>query len=120
MQVHDFLLHGTWADKLSGCYPGKSNDSQGRGEGVNLTQALFAPRAVALVGASGDAAKNTARPQRFLKKHGYAGRILPINPARAEVLGERASSLAQGSSACASSARTAWASSTFPGASRSR
>src|SRR6266568_3768846 len=90
MQVHDFLLHGTWADKLSGCYPGKSNDSQGRGEGVNLARALFAPRAVALVGASGDAAKNTARPQRFLKKHGYAGRILPINPARAEVLGERA------------------------------
>ncbi len=57
---------------------------------MNLAQALFAPRAVALVGASGDAAKNTARPQRFLKKHGYAGRILPINPARAEVLGERA------------------------------
>src|SRR6266568_3792254 len=90
MQVHDFLLHGTWADKLSGCYPGKSNDSQGRGEGVNLARALFAPRAVALIGASGDAAKNTARPQRFLKKHGYAGRVLPINPARAEVLGERA------------------------------
>ena len=57
---------------------------------MKLAQALFAPRAVALVGASGDAAKNTARPQRFLKKHGYPGRILPINPARAEVLGERA------------------------------
>src|SRR6266536_2776410 len=63
---------------------------RGPGEGVSLAQALFAPRAVALVGASGDAAKNTARPQRFLKKHGYAGRILPINPTRAEVLGERA------------------------------
>ncbi len=57
---------------------------------MNLARALFAPRAVALIGASGDAAKNTARPQRFLKKHGYAGRVLPINPARAEVLGERA------------------------------
>src|SRR6266508_4644024 len=63
---------------------------RGQGEGVSLAQALFAPRAVALVGASGDAAKNTARPQRFLKKHGYAGRVLPINPARREVLGERA------------------------------
>src|SRR2546425_12867851 len=63
---------------------------RGQGEGVSLAQALFAPRAVALVGASGDAAKNTARPQRFLKKHGYPGRILPINPARTEVLGERA------------------------------
>jgi acyl-CoA synthetase (NDP forming) len=57
---------------------------------VNLAQALFAPRMVALVGASGDARKNTARPQRYLKKHGFAGRVVPINPARDEVLGERA------------------------------
>jgi acyl-CoA synthetase (NDP forming) len=57
---------------------------------MNLAQALFAPRAVALVGASGDAAKNTARPQRYLKKHGYAGRVVPVNPTRGEVLGERA------------------------------
>ena len=55
---------------------------------ARLTQALFAPRAVALIGASGDPAKNTARPQRFLRKHGYAGRIFPVNPSRAEVLGE--------------------------------
>jgi len=57
---------------------------------VSLAQALFAPRTVALVGASGNAAKNTARPQRFLKKHGYAGRVVPINSGRADVLGERA------------------------------
>jgi len=57
---------------------------------VTLAQALFAPRAVALVGASGDAGKNSARPLRFLRKHGYAGRIVPVNAARAEVLGERA------------------------------
>jgi len=57
---------------------------------VTLAQALFAPRAVALVGASGDAEKNSARPLRFLKKHGYAGRIVPVNATRAEVLGERA------------------------------
>jgi acyl-CoA synthetase (NDP forming) len=57
---------------------------------VTLAQALFAPRAVALVGASGDAKKNTARPQRYLRKHGYKGRIVPVNATRAEVLGERA------------------------------
>ncbi len=57
---------------------------------MRLAQALFAPRAVALIGASADAAKNTARPQRYLRRHGYAGRILPINPARSEVLGEAA------------------------------
>src|SRR5712692_10856658 len=57
---------------------------------MNLAQALFSPRAVALVGASGDPAKNSARPLRFLRKHGYAGRIVPINASRSEVLGERA------------------------------
>lgn len=57
---------------------------------MTLAQALFAPRSVALIGASGDARKNTARPQRYLAKHGYAGRILPINATRDEVLGERA------------------------------
>ncbi|MBC7779341.1 MAG: CoA-binding protein, partial [Proteobacteria bacterium] len=53
-------------------------------------QALFTPRRIALVGASGDASKNTARPQRFLRKHGFTGTILPINPGRAEILGETA------------------------------
>jgi acyl-CoA synthetase (NDP forming) len=57
---------------------------------MRLAQALFAPRAVALIGASGDERKNTARPQRFLRKHGYGGRIAPINATRDEVLGERA------------------------------
>jgi acyl-CoA synthetase (NDP forming) len=57
---------------------------------TSLAQALFAPRAVALIGASGDAKKNTARPQRFLAKHGYTGSVLPINPTRAEVLGAKA------------------------------
>jgi len=52
-----------------------------------LFRALFAPRGVALFGASGNASKNTARPQRYLQKHGYLGRIAPINPGRREVLG---------------------------------
>ena len=38
-----------------------------------LAQALFEPKTVALSGASGDAKKNTSRPQRFLRKHGYKG-----------------------------------------------
>jgi len=36
---------------------------------IPLAQALFAPRSIALIGASGDAGKNTSRPQRFLRKH---------------------------------------------------
>lgn len=55
-----------------------------------LFQALFDPRSVALIGASGDAKKNTSRPQRFLRKHGYGGKIFPINPGRDEIFGEKA------------------------------
>ncbi|MGQ0653417.1 MAG: CoA-binding protein, partial [Betaproteobacteria bacterium] len=57
---------------------------------LNLAQALFAPRSVALVGASGDASKNTARPQRYLRKHGFSGKVFPVNGTRKEVLGEKA------------------------------
>ena len=55
-----------------------------------LAQALFAPRSIALIGASGDERKNTSRPQRFLRKHGYTGKIVPVNPGRAEIFGEKA------------------------------
>jgi acyl-CoA synthetase (NDP forming) len=58
--------------------------------GKDLFHALFEPRSIALVGASGDASKNTSRPQRFLRKHGYSGRIIPINPGRDEIFGEKA------------------------------
>jgi acyl-CoA synthetase (NDP forming) len=51
---------------------------------------LFTPNSIALIGASSDPKKNTARPQRMLREHGYTGRILPINPFRDEVLGETA------------------------------
>lgn len=57
---------------------------------ARLREALFAPRSIALVGASADVAKNNSRPQRFLRQHGYTGRILPINPGRTEILGEPA------------------------------
>ena len=59
-------------------------------EASRLAQALFSPRSVALIGASADTSKNNSRPQRFLRKHGYRGRVLPINPSRDEVQGEKA------------------------------
>src|SRR4026209_162817 len=58
--------------------------------GKALFQALFEPRSIALIGASGDASKNTSRPQRYLRKHGYTGRIIPVNPGRDEIFGEKA------------------------------
>lgn len=55
-----------------------------------LFSALFEPRRIALIGASSDVTKTTSRPQRFLRKHGFTGDILPVNPSRSEILGEKA------------------------------
>ncbi len=52
--------------------------------------ALFSPRSVAVVGASGTAGKATARPVEFLRQHRWAGSLYPVNPARRTVLGEPA------------------------------
>jgi acetate---CoA ligase (ADP-forming) len=41
---------------------------------------LFAPRAVALIGVPGDLSRPGARPLHFLRRHGYPGRIYPVNP----------------------------------------
>lgn len=57
---------------------------------TSLFQALFEPRRIALIGASADPTKTTSRPQRFLRKHGFTGEILPVNPSRGEILGETA------------------------------
>ncbi|HKC44462.1 MAG TPA: acetate--CoA ligase family protein [Burkholderiales bacterium] len=51
---------------------------------------LFAPRSIALVGASQDPRKIGGRPLVFLKRYGYPGEIYPINPQYAEVQGLRA------------------------------
>lgn len=55
--------------------------------GIDLSQALFAPRGVALIGASADPTKNNSRAQRLLQREGFAGRIVPVNPGRAEIMG---------------------------------
>lgn len=55
-----------------------------------LYQAVFDPRTIALIGASGDEKKNTSRPQRYLRRHGYTGKIIPVNPGRDEIFGDKA------------------------------
>lgn len=45
------------------------------------------PRAVAVFGASDNKDKFGGRVMHYLTRHGYGGRILPINPNRSEVLG---------------------------------
>ena len=54
---------------------------------ISLSQALFQPRSIALIGATADPAKNNSRAQRLLAKTGYRGRVIPINPARPEIMG---------------------------------
>lgn len=48
---------------------------------------LLQPRSVAVVGASEDQTKFGGRLFRMLLKHGYAGTVYPINPARASLFG---------------------------------
>ena len=54
---------------------------------TSLSQALFAPRGVALIGASADSSKNNSRAQRLLQREGFPGRIVPVNPGRSEIMG---------------------------------
>ncbi len=53
--------------------PGSGRDPAGLGR-------LFAPRAIALIGVPGDLSRPGARPLHFLRRHGYAGRLYPVNP----------------------------------------
>ncbi len=48
---------------------------------------FFAPRSIAIVGASDTPMKIGAIPVTYLLRHGYAGRVLPINPGRDTVQG---------------------------------
>jgi acyl-CoA synthetase (NDP forming) len=57
---------------------------------TRLAQALFAPNRIALIGASTDAARLTARAQVYLRRHGFGGELFPVNPRADVVLGERA------------------------------
>ena len=57
---------------------------------MSLAGALLSPRRIALVGASADATRLTARAQKYLRRHGFSGALYPVNPRAAEVLGERA------------------------------
>jgi len=55
--------------------------------GAELARALFAPRAITVLGASDDPAKLGGRPVAHLRRFGYQGRILPVNARRRTVQG---------------------------------
>ncbi len=51
---------------------------------------LLRPRSVALIGASSNPRKLTARPLTFMARHGFTGTVYPINPGTAEIGGRQA------------------------------
>ncbi|AWT51580.1 CoA-binding protein [Mycolicibacterium smegmatis] len=54
----------------------------------SLAQDVFSPASVAMIGASDNPSKLIAyRPVEYLRTHGYAGSIYPINPQRSTVQG---------------------------------
>lgn len=53
-------------------------------------EALIRPTSVAIIGASDDPGKTAGRAQRYLHRHGYAGRVYPVNPGRETVQGDKA------------------------------
>ncbi|NYT25831.1 acetate--CoA ligase family protein [Alcaligenaceae bacterium] len=48
---------------------------------------VFAPRSVAIIGASDDPERLSGRPLRYLLQAGFTGRIMPVNPNRQQVQG---------------------------------
>jgi acyl-CoA synthetase (NDP forming) len=52
--------------------------------GIDL---LFNPRSIAVVGASDDLSRIGGLPIRFLHRHGYSGKIFPVNPKYKEIAG---------------------------------
>ncbi len=48
---------------------------------------LLSPKSVAVIGASADVRKTSGRPVSYLQKHGFAGRIMPVNP-KADMIGD--------------------------------
>ncbi|MBF5005072.1 acetate--CoA ligase family protein [Diaphorobacter caeni] len=65
------------------------NRPQGDGASAAVSRFLN-PASIALLGASEDQSKFGGRLLRMLLKHRYAGRVLPINPARGELFGLKA------------------------------
>jgi acetate---CoA ligase (ADP-forming) len=55
-----------------------------------IADALLRPRSVAIVGASDDETKASARPLSFLRGSGFTGEVYAVNPQRRRVQGEPA------------------------------
>ena len=50
-------------------------------------RALLDPRSIAILGASSDLSKLSGRPLKYLRRHGYGGKIYPVNPGADSIAG---------------------------------
>jgi acyl-CoA synthetase (NDP forming) len=53
----------------------------------NPLNLLFNPRTIAIFGASDDLSRIGGLPLRFLRQHGYSGKVFPVNPRYQEIGG---------------------------------
>lgn len=63
--------------------------SQMANTGPSGLSALFAPRSVAVVGATGNPESLFARPVSYLDEYGFSGEVYPVNPKYPEIGGRR-------------------------------
>jgi acyl-CoA synthetase (NDP forming) len=54
---------------------------------ADLLRIVINPETIAVIGASSDVSKFGGRVMHFLLKHGYQGRIVPVNPKATSILG---------------------------------
>ncbi|WP_295374322.1 acetate--CoA ligase family protein [uncultured Pseudacidovorax sp.] len=66
-----------------------TTESPNTAPGAGL-DALFAPRSIAIIGASNDWRRFGGRPLHYLQRFGFDGAVYPVNPGRAEVQGVKA------------------------------
>ncbi|MES2289133.1 MAG: acetate--CoA ligase family protein [Pseudomonadota bacterium] len=57
---------------------------------IHSLDAMFAPRSVAVIGASSDQRRFGGRPIQYLLEAGFEGPIYPVNPGRSEIQGLKA------------------------------
>jgi acetate---CoA ligase (ADP-forming) len=58
-------------------------------ERLEAVRRVLAPESIAVIGASTDARKPGGRLFSYLIKHGFPGRLYPVNPGSSEVMGHR-------------------------------
>ncbi|QIL83075.1 acetate--CoA ligase family protein [Diaphorobacter sp. HDW4A] len=56
---------------------------------MDLLESALNPRSVAVIGASENIHKIGGRPILYMQRHGYQGKIYPINPGREEIQGHK-------------------------------